>query len=350
MFGGVGPSRKSWKEYVKEWQVGMKKAYEIASEVSQKVARRNKAQYDKRAGASTLEVGDRVLVRNLREKGGPGKLRAQWEGRIYLVKERRGDGPVYVVQCGKGGEERVLHRNHLLPVGEKVRMEEPETTHKGKEVVAKKKDNEQDKGNRKRARKEQKKVEMCEEEEVEDVRSSDESTSDEDERRRSEVRKSRRRRRKKPDVFMYHRMGSPGQVNRVSTNTPHTQNKSKTTTHPNERTEQNKILRPQQTTILQNTDNTSQTQQTNNLQNKNNTIQTQQIYNSQHADLYDAERQHGCSMEHTFLMQMLEQQQVLTSMLFSVMCGGSVQQQQRPQQQQQQQPQPQRQQRQQQRQ
>ena len=89
----------------------MKKAYQIASEVSRKVASRNKAQYDKRAGAAMLEKGNRVLVRNLREKGGPGKLRAQWEGKVYFVKERGGEGPVYVVQSEEGGEERVLHRN-----------------------------------------------------------------------------------------------------------------------------------------------------------------------------------------------------------------------------------------------
>ena len=120
----VGPSRKGWKDYVREWQTGMKRAYQIASEVSRKVARRNKNQYDKRAGAAMLEEGDRVLVRNLWEKGGPGKLRAQWERKVYLVKERRGDGPVYVVQSEKGGEERVLYRNHLLPIGMHVRMDE----------------------------------------------------------------------------------------------------------------------------------------------------------------------------------------------------------------------------------
>ena len=78
----VGPSRKSWEEFVEDWQAGMKKAYEIASEVSRKVARRNIAQYDQRAGAASLS--------ETCKKGGPGKLRAQWELTDYWVKERRG--------------------------------------------------------------------------------------------------------------------------------------------------------------------------------------------------------------------------------------------------------------------
>ena len=55
-------------------------------------------------------------VRNLRETGGPGRIRAYWEKDIYIVTQQKGTNvPVYEVKRESGlGTPRVLHRN-LLP-------------------------------------------------------------------------------------------------------------------------------------------------------------------------------------------------------------------------------------------
>lgn len=60
-----------------------------------------------------LKPGDRVLVRNLREHGGPGKLRSYWEKTIYVVKEQVSDNPVFEVvspECGNKKGTRTLQR------------------------------------------------------------------------------------------------------------------------------------------------------------------------------------------------------------------------------------------------
>ena len=95
----------------------MTEAYEIAAKHAGQSADRGKRQYDKRMYGPDLQVGSRVLVRNLTERGGPGKLRSFWEDEVYVIRGRKGeDSPVFEVQPESGkGRTRVLHRNLLLP-------------------------------------------------------------------------------------------------------------------------------------------------------------------------------------------------------------------------------------------
>ena len=53
-----------------------------------------------------------MLVRNLIERGGPGKIRLHWEQDVYTVVKRQSESPVYIVKEENGqGPERVLRYN-----------------------------------------------------------------------------------------------------------------------------------------------------------------------------------------------------------------------------------------------
>ena len=79
------------------------------------LALKGKSSQDRKTHYTTLEPGDRGLVRNLSKRGGPGKLRAYWEDRIHVVVERKGESAVYEVKPeGGDGKKHVVHRNLLL--------------------------------------------------------------------------------------------------------------------------------------------------------------------------------------------------------------------------------------------
>lgn len=75
-----------------------------------------------RVGFQSLEIGDRVLIKNLGLKG-KHKLQPRWSSIPYVVTGRMPNLPVYRVSPEDGdGGNKTLHRDHLLPIGQLVRL------------------------------------------------------------------------------------------------------------------------------------------------------------------------------------------------------------------------------------
>lgn len=109
--------RQSHSEYVRHLKNNLKESYLLASRGMSKSAERNKARFDKSVTHCSLEIGDRVLVRNVRLRG-KHKLADKWESEVYVVVNQAADLPVYTVRPErKDGPLRTLHRDLLLPCG-----------------------------------------------------------------------------------------------------------------------------------------------------------------------------------------------------------------------------------------
>ena len=99
-FGTYPSSTPSkYRDFVKNWKTAMQEAYASANERSVRSLAKGSDYHDRKATFTGLKPGDRVLVRNLTPRGGPGKLRSFWEDKMYIVIGRKGDNsPVYDVQ------------------------------------------------------------------------------------------------------------------------------------------------------------------------------------------------------------------------------------------------------------
>lgn len=62
--------------FSEQWGRRKGEAYQIASVYSKQASASGKAQYDLKVRGVVLRLGDRVLVRNLSERRGPGNLRS----------------------------------------------------------------------------------------------------------------------------------------------------------------------------------------------------------------------------------------------------------------------------------
>ena len=69
----------NYNNFIQTWKTRMKEAFKIAEENPKKRTSTDKRKRDLKATLEPLEVGGRVLVRNLTERGGgPGKSRSIW--------------------------------------------------------------------------------------------------------------------------------------------------------------------------------------------------------------------------------------------------------------------------------
>ena len=108
---------KSYPKYVADWQSAMKEAYRIAASKFKAPGDKAKAFYDLNVRSSTLLPGDHVLIKNLSEHGGPGKLQSYWEDKVHVVVHRKSpDSPVYQLKPeNRTRPIRTLHCNLLFP-------------------------------------------------------------------------------------------------------------------------------------------------------------------------------------------------------------------------------------------
>lgn len=111
-----GHQSTSHSQYVENLRSRIEESFQIASKNAVKSGERNKTRFDQRVTPSSLEEGDRVLVRNVRLRG-KHKLEDKWEQDVYVVVKRAGDLPVYTVRPEDRADRptRTLHRDLLLP-------------------------------------------------------------------------------------------------------------------------------------------------------------------------------------------------------------------------------------------
>ena len=107
---------KTSTAYADDLKERLDHAYKIASEESNKMAKRHKNIYDRKVRGNRIQVGDKVLVRKVAFQS-KHKLANRWEDEVYQVmRQRDPEIPVFDVKGTREGKLRTLHRNMLLPL------------------------------------------------------------------------------------------------------------------------------------------------------------------------------------------------------------------------------------------
>ena len=105
------------------------KGYHIANQNT--TGRRHKR--DAKATLQPLQVGDRVLVRNLTPREGCVKLKSFWEQKVYIIEEVKDpDSLVYTVKelDKPNSKSRTLHSNNIMSCHNLSHIDQYSTTRK----------------------------------------------------------------------------------------------------------------------------------------------------------------------------------------------------------------------------
>lgn len=108
--------------YVEKLKEDLKQAYKLASAAADRRHDRNRRLYDLRVSFRSLDIGDRVLLRNLGLRG-KHKLESKWNPNPYVVVGKMPNLPVFKIRREDGTPgTKTIHRDHLLPIGQHVRV------------------------------------------------------------------------------------------------------------------------------------------------------------------------------------------------------------------------------------
>ena len=103
------------QEYTKDLEEQLQAAFKTVRRHTAHCQWRQKHFYDRRLRGTQVQRGDQVLIRNVTPQG---KLDDRWSEEVYIVTSQpSADAPVYhLIQEGRKGRPRTLHRTLLLPI------------------------------------------------------------------------------------------------------------------------------------------------------------------------------------------------------------------------------------------
>ncbi len=117
-----GTDERKHFQYVECLKHDLQRAYQLARQAADKTHLRNKRAYDQKVKFQKIQEGDRVLLKNLGLKG-KHKLESRWSSIPHVVVGQMPNLPVFRVKPEEGrGRERTIHRDHILPIGQSVRI------------------------------------------------------------------------------------------------------------------------------------------------------------------------------------------------------------------------------------